>query len=83
MPLSDVLEAMDVKNLFSGCDLGLKYCSVSNPCLLHHEFKVIRNKIQRMLKNTSIADFNDDLNRGMKAIVQFIELNIAEQHTIP
>jgi Rrf2 family protein len=64
-PLSDVVEAIDGNSLFTGCGLGLAYCSESNPCPLHHEFKAIRNKIQQMLQDTSIADFNDDLNLGI------------------
>nr|WP_294871937.1 Rrf2 family transcriptional regulator [uncultured Pedobacter sp.] len=64
-PLSDVVEAIDGNSLFTGCGLGLEYCSESNPCPLHHEFKAIRNKIQQMLQDTSIADFNEDLNLGI------------------
>jgi Rrf2 family protein len=64
-PLSDVVEAVDGKSLFTGCGLGLEYCSERNPCPLHHEFKEIRNKIQQMLQDTSIADFNEDLNLGI------------------
>jgi len=64
-PLSDVVEAVDGNSLFIGCGLGLEYCSEINPCPLHHEFKAIRNKIQQMLQQTSIADFNEDLNLGI------------------
>ncbi|MBU0695940.1 MAG: Rrf2 family transcriptional regulator [Bacteroidetes bacterium] len=64
-PLADVVEAVDGNNLFTGCGLGLEYCSESNPCPLHHEFKDIRNKIHHMLLTTSIEDFNDDLNLGI------------------
>jgi Rrf2 family protein len=64
-PLSDVVEAVDGNSLFTGCGLGLEQCSEINPCPLHHEFKAIRNQIQRMLQETSIADFNEDLNLGI------------------
>lgn len=64
-PLSDVVEAVDGKSLFTGCGLGLKHCSETNPCPLHNEFKEIRNKLQQMLQETSIADFNNDLNLGI------------------
>lgn len=64
-PLSDVVEAVDGDSLFTGCGLGLEYCSEVNPCPLHHEFKAIRNRIQRMLQDTRIADFNEDLNLGI------------------
>jgi Rrf2 family protein len=63
-PLADVVEAVDGNSLFIGCGLGLDYCSESNPCPLHHEFKAIRNRLHELLLTTSIEDFNEDLNLG-------------------
>ncbi len=67
-PLSDIVEAVDGNGLFTGCGLGLEYCSETNPCPLHHEFKAIRNKIHEMLQKTVIADFNEDLNLGITSL---------------
>ena len=67
-PLSDVVAAVDGNGLFTGCGLGLEYCSEINPCPLHHEFKEIRNKIQHMLQHTSISEFNEDLNLGITTL---------------
>ena len=64
-PLADIVKAVDGEGIFVGCGLGLEYCSESNPCPLHHEFKAIRNNIQRMLEDTAIGDFNNDLNLGI------------------
>ena len=67
-PLSEVVEAIDGNGLFTGCGLGLEYCSEINPCPLHNEFKVIRTQIHEMLEKTTIADFNEDLNLGITAL---------------
>jgi Rrf2 family protein len=64
-PLSDVVKAVDGDGIFTGCGLGLEFCSETNPCPLHNEFKSIRNNLQRMLEDTAIADFNADLNLGI------------------
>jgi len=64
-PLADIVKAVDGEGIFVGCGLGLEYCSESNPCPLHHEFKAIRNNIQRMLEDTAIGDFNNDLSLGI------------------
>ncbi len=64
-PLADVVEAVDGNGLFTGCGLGLEYCSEINPCPLHHEFKAIRNRIHEMLQSTTIEQFNEDLNLGV------------------
>jgi Rrf2 family protein len=67
-PLSQIVETVDGNGLFIGCGLGLEYCSEINPCPLHNEFKAIRMQIYQMLENTTIADFNEDLNLGITAL---------------
>ncbi len=64
-PLVKVVEAIDGDGLFTGCGLGLAYCSETNPCPLHHEFKVIRDQMAEMLQKASIEDFNKDLDLGL------------------
>jgi len=66
--LSDVVEAIDGDSIFIGCALGMTYCSEQNPCPLHHEFVMVRNKITHMLKHTTIGDFNQDLNLGLTTL---------------
>lgn len=67
-PLSDVVEAVDGNGLFTGCGLGLEYCSDINPCPIHDQFKDIRGRISEMLNNTSIGEFNEELNLGIKSL---------------
>lgn len=64
-PLSDVVEAIDGNQIFTGCGLGLKQCSEKNPCPLHNDFKNIRNELTNMLCNTTIRNFNADLISGV------------------
>ncbi|WP_073083871.1 RrF2 family transcriptional regulator [Chitinophaga jiangningensis] len=63
-PLADIVSAVDGNEIFTGCGLGLTYCSESNPCPLHEEFKKIRNQITHMLNNTTIGKFNLGLIKG-------------------
>jgi Rrf2 family protein len=67
-PISDVVEAIDGNGIFTGCALGLKQCSESNPCPLHHEFKAVRSQLHHMLSNTTIGEFNTDLIAGVTAL---------------
>ena len=48
-PLADVVKAVDGNGIFTGCAMGLEYCSEVNPCPLHNEFKAIRNRIQELM----------------------------------
>lgn len=68
LPLADVVNAVDGNGIFTGCGMGLQFCSATNPCPLHNEFKEIRNKIQAMMEHTTIGDFNEDLNLGILSL---------------
>lgn len=63
-PLSEIVEAVEGKELFVGCAMGLSYCSETNPCPLHHDFKQIRDNLARVLKTTTIGQFNQGLIDG-------------------
>lgn len=63
-PLADILIVLEGDDLFTGCGMGLSYCSESNPCPLHNEFKEIRKQIKHMLHITSIGAFNAELLNG-------------------
>jgi Rrf2 family protein len=63
--LADVVKAIDGDKIFTGCGLGLTFCSEKNPCPIHNEFKAIRNQIQEMLQSATVSQFNDLLERRM------------------
>ncbi|MFD2146105.1 RrF2 family transcriptional regulator [Mucilaginibacter antarcticus] len=67
-PISEIVETFDGNDLFVGCALGLKHCSEINPCPLHEEFAVIRNKISDLLKTTTIGNFNQELLTGLLSL---------------
>ncbi|REA63291.1 transcriptional regulator [Dyadobacter luteus] len=63
--LADVVKAIDGDKIFSGCGLGLTFCSEKNPCPIHNEFKSIRNQMQQMLQSATVSQFNDLLDRRL------------------
>lgn len=63
-PLADIITGLEGDEIFTGCGMGLSYCSESNPCPLHQEFKKVRNQLTYMLYNTSIGEFNEELLLG-------------------
>lgn len=63
-PLADIITALEGDSIFSGCGMGLSYCSETNPCPLHNEFKKVRNQLTHMLYNTTIGEFNKELLNG-------------------
>ncbi|MBS1659986.1 MAG: Rrf2 family transcriptional regulator [Bacteroidetes bacterium] len=62
--LADVVRTVDGDSIFSGCALGLKQCSETKPCPLHHEFKRIRDDISEMLQTAKLGEFNALLEKN-------------------
>lgn len=60
LSLADLVKTIDGDKIFSGCGLGLKQCSESHPCPIHHEFKKVRESIKRMLETAKLKDFADE-----------------------
>lgn len=54
--LLEIVEAIDGKDLFTQCGLGLKECSETHPCPVHNEFKHVRDRLHKMLISTSIHE---------------------------
>ncbi|HMR18169.1 MAG TPA: Rrf2 family transcriptional regulator [Sphingobacterium sp.] len=63
-PLADVVAAIEGDKIFTGCGMGLSYCSEEKPCPLHNEFKKVRNQITEMLYKVTIGQFNEQLLEG-------------------
>lgn len=63
--IADIVKAIDGDKLFSGCGLGLKQCSESQPCPIHNEFQKVRNDMQQMLENAKLNQFTDGLTKNI------------------
>lgn len=63
-PLINIVEAIDGKNSFNGCGLGLSRCSSSHPCPIHNEYKEARDILERIFKTRTIADLREPVNNG-------------------
>lgn len=62
LTIADIVREIDGDKLFSGCGLGLDQCSETHPCPLHDQFKSIRNNLRKMLENSKIQMFVDNLD---------------------
>jgi Rrf2 family protein len=63
--LADIVKMIDGDKLFTGCGLGLKHCSETHPCPIHHEFKSVRKDILAMLENARLAEFTERLDKSL------------------
>lgn len=63
--LADIVLALDADFLDSTCVLGLKHCSETNPCPVHHKYKGIKKETLHLLKNTTLLEMSTNLDKGL------------------
>jgi len=59
--LSDIIDAVEGMDKYTGCLLGFPECSDDNPCSLHEKWNPIREQLLRFLTNTTLAEVKNDL----------------------
>lgn len=60
--LSDIVNAIDGDNIYTGCGLGLKKCDANSPCPLHNQFIDIRTELKKMLESTTLKNLAENMN---------------------
>lgn len=63
-PLLNVAEAIDGKNLFNTCGLGLKKCFKNHPCPIHFEYQVARDFLEKLYATKKISDLSTVFSDG-------------------
>ncbi len=61
--LYDIKVCIDGDNDLYECAVGLSRCNDKQPCPLHDTFKPLREMIQTYLKETTLADMSDAVNK--------------------
>jgi Rrf2 family protein len=60
-----IVVAVDGKEVFKECGLGLSKCSASHPCPIHDEYKIGRDLIEKLFIRKKISDLCDPVNNGL------------------
>lgn len=68
--LGEIVFAVDGNSVYEGCGLGLDYCDAENPCPLHSDFVLIRDRLKTMLESTSVYDLAMKLESGESVLVR-------------
>ncbi|MCE2613955.1 Rrf2 family transcriptional regulator [Flavobacteriaceae bacterium D16] len=61
LPISEIVYAVEGRNQFSSCLLGLEDCDQAKPCPIHHLIGPPRNELLAILEKTTIAHLAHDL----------------------
>ncbi len=62
--LIEIIEAIDGLDIFNQCGIGFKKCNDDHPCPIHHEYKGVRDRIQKLFENKTLLDLTDDVKSG-------------------
>lgn len=67
--ISSIVEAIEGKEIFKECGLGLSQCNATHPCPIHNEYKVARDLIERLFRENKIKDLSDPVTNGLAYLV--------------
>lgn len=62
--LIEIVEAIDGLELFEQCGIGLKICSDLDPCIIHPDYKHIRERVRKLFEKKTLVDLSRDVDRG-------------------
>lgn len=68
-PVLGIIEAIDGKQVFDQCGLGLSRCSSSHPCPIHNDYKIIRDQFRNMCRQKKISDLCETVNDGLAYLI--------------
>lgn len=61
--IKEIVVAIDGERLFAGCMLGLDTCSDDHPCPLHQKWAVVRDQLEAVFAQTTLAYLADRIRR--------------------
>ncbi len=64
-PIIIIVQAIDGKNVFKECGLGLSKCSETHPCPIHHEYKAARTLMEQLFTNNKISTLHSSVSDGL------------------
>lgn len=64
-PVINIIYAIDGKEIFDECGLGLSKCSSLHPCPMHNDYKIIRDQFKQIFKQKKVADLCETVHDGL------------------
>lgn len=61
----NIVWAIDGKEIFTQCGLGFSKCSSSHPCPIHDDYKIVRDRFEKMCRERTINDLCEPVNNGL------------------
>lgn len=68
-PILNIVFAIDGKEVFNQCGLGLSKCSATHPCPIHEDYKAVRELFEKMCLHKKVIDLCDPVNNGLAYLI--------------
>ncbi len=68
-PILNIIEAIDGKEVFKQCGLGLSKCSATHPCPIHNDYKAVRHLFEKLCKDKKVVDLFEPVNNGLAYLI--------------
>jgi Rrf2 family protein len=64
-PIINIVEAIDGKQAFTSCGLGLSKCSSTHPCPIHYDYKKARDLMEKLFREKNVLTLCEPINKGL------------------
>jgi Rrf2 family protein len=68
-PVINIIHAIDGKEVFNECGLGLSKCSATHPCPMHNDYKIIRDQFKTMCQQKRMSELCETVNDGLAYLI--------------
>ena len=68
-PIINIIEAIDGKDVFKQCGLGLSKCSATHPCPIHDEYKAVRDLFEKLCRQKKVLDLCEPVSDGLAYLI--------------
>ncbi len=62
--LIEIVDAIDGLDIFHQCGIGFKSCDDQNPCPIHHDYKVIRERVNNLFSTKTLEALKEEVQNG-------------------
>jgi len=64
-PIINIVEAIDGKQIFTSCGLGLSQCSAAHPCPIHNDYKQVRDLMEKLFREKNVENLCEPVSNGL------------------
>ena len=64
-PIINIVEAIDGRQIFTSCGLGLSKCSSRHPCPIHYEYKEARDMMEKLFRENNVMNLCEPVSKGL------------------